>query len=68
MATVSQKSRAVLLAKKIGIKAAQNILNIPEKSIRRWMQNGVFRKVGAGWKVEDSNMEKELVEWIKKTS
>lgn len=48
MATVSQKSRAVLLAKKIGIKAAQNILNIPEKSIRRWMQNGVFRKVGAG--------------------
>ena len=61
MATVSEKSRAVLLAKKIGIKEAQNILNIPEKSIRWWIQNGVFRKVGAGWKVDDSNMERELV-------
>ena len=58
------KHQAVALAKRVGIKEASKTLFISEKNIRRWTLNGVSRKQGAGRKVNDADMEKQLLEWV----
>jgi hypothetical protein len=38
--------------------------NIPAKNIRRWNQEGLDRKKGAGKKVRDPEMERKLRAWV----
>ena len=45
-------------------KVASDLLNIPEKNIKRWLKNGPERKKGAGRKTMDPLMEQNLLNWI----
>jgi hypothetical protein len=58
------KEEAIRLSKIHSTKDAADILNIPEKNIKRWLKNGPARKKGAGRKTMDPNMEKALLDWI----
>lgn len=58
------KNEAIQLAKSTSIKEAAERLNIPDKNIKRWLQNGPERKKGAGRKTVDPKMEKEILKWI----
>ena len=49
---------AIRLARIKSIKEASEIMQIPEKNIKRWMKNGPERKKGAGRKTMDPIMEK----------
>jgi hypothetical protein len=42
------------------------LLKIPQKNIVRWCKNGIYRKEGAGRKIGDEIMEKNVVEWIRR--
>lgn len=61
-----EKQEAVRIAKHQSIKFASQTLNVPEKNLKRWIENGPERKKGAGRKISDLAMEKKLVHWIKK--
>lgn len=58
------KQEAIRLSKIHTIKEASDILNIPEKNIKRWLKNGPERKKGAGRKTMDPHMETALLNWI----
>lgn len=48
------------------IKEASDMLEIPEKNIKRWIKNGPERKKGAGRKTMDPIMEQNLLNWVAK--
>lgn len=60
------KMEAIRIARIKSIKEASEMLNIPEKNIKRWIKNGPERKKGAGRKTMDPEMEKKLLEWVAK--
>ena len=62
--TMNIKKEAIRIARIKSIKEASDIMNIPEKNIKRWMKNGPERKKGAGRKTLDPQMESKLLEWI----
>lgn len=39
-------------------------MKVPEKNLKRWILNGPDRKKGAGRKICDIEMEKNLLKWI----
>lgn len=39
-------------------------LGIPAKNIRRWKEEGINRKVGAGRRIKDIDMELNLRRWL----
>lgn len=43
--------------------SAAQICNIPLKNLKRWLNNGYYRRKG-GRKTQDPKMEKDLIEWI----
>jgi hypothetical protein len=59
------KKEAVRIAQMKSFKIASDLLKISEKNIKRWMNNGIERKKGAGRKTLDPEMEKKLLFWIK---
>jgi hypothetical protein len=58
------KNEAIRLTRLHSLKEASEILNIPEKNIKRWLKNGPERKKGAGRKTMDPVMENRLLNWI----
>ena len=63
--TSNTKLEAVHLAMHHPPKKVAEIMNIPEKNIKRWLVLGVERKKGAGRKMTDPSMEDNLLEWIR---
>lgn len=63
MLPVDVKRTAVEMAMKNGCKAAAHRLNVPLKSLKRWMKVGCERKKGGGRKTKDPLMEKRLYDW-----
>lgn len=63
--TSNTKLEAVHLAMHHPPKKVAEIMNIPEKNIKRWLVQGVERKKGAGRKMTDPSMEDHLLEWIR---
>jgi hypothetical protein len=61
------KNEAISISRQSGIKAAAELLKIPEKNIKRWMKQGPERKKGAGRKTMDPAMERGLLDWIADT-
>ena len=55
---INVKQEAIRLARIKSIKEASELMQIPEKNIKRWMKNGPERKKGAGRKTMDPIMEK----------
>lgn len=62
--TLDRKIEAIRLARIKTIKEASDMLEIPEKNIKRWIKNGPERKKGAGRKTMDPMMEKNLLGWM----
>ncbi len=62
--TLSRKKEAIRISRIKSIKEASRMLNIPEKNIKRWIRNGPDRKKGAGRKMRDPIMEKNILQWI----
>ena len=60
------KHKAVQLCNATNIKDVSNLLNLPEKNIKRWIKHGAERKKGAGRRTTDPEMEIRLLEWIRK--
>lgn len=58
------KTEALEMARSTGVKYASDLLNIPEKNIKRWLKQGPERKKGAGRKTMDPDMETGLLGWI----
>lgn len=64
--TLDRKMEAIRIARIKTIKEASEMLEIPEKNIKRWIQNGPERKKGAGRKTMDPDMERSLLNWVAK--
>lgn len=62
--TLDKKMEAIRMARIKTIKEASDMLEIPEKNIKRWIKNGPERKKGAGRKTMDPNMERNLLNWV----
>ena len=62
---IIKKQNAIDLTKYISIKETSQFLKISEKNIKRWLKNGIERKKGAGRKIRDPKMEKDLKDWMK---
>lgn len=62
--SLDKKIEAIRIARIKSIKEASEMLNIPEKNIKRWIKNGPERKKGAGRKTMDPEMEHRLLQWI----
>lgn len=62
--TMQIKNEALSISKTNGIRFAAELLNIPEKNIKRWLKQGPERKKGAGRKTMDPDMEQGLLDWI----
>ena len=65
MHSVEIKSRAISLAKEHPLPIVSQMLNVPLKSLKRWMIFGPVRQKGGGRKIKDPAMEKQIVEWYK---
>ena len=63
MLSVEIKQRAWHYASQFGPKAAAHHLNVPLKSLKRWIKVGCERKKGGGRKTKDPIMEKNLYQW-----
>lgn len=63
---LTTKIDAVRLAKATTVKFAAQKFSLPEKNIKRWMNNGPQRKKGAGRKTMDPGMEVMLLQWMRK--
>ena len=63
MLWADEKSKAIEMAHKIGVKAAASVCKVPIKSLKRWLIVGCVRRKGGGRKTKDPRMEKELYSW-----
>lgn len=63
MLPVDTKRRSVDLARQKGCKFASQFMDVPLKSLKRWMKVGCERKKGGGRKTKDPVMERNLYEW-----
>lgn len=63
MFSAEEKSKAIALSNQIGIKQASIFMNVPIKSLKRWLLYGPNRLKGGGRKIKDPEMEHQLIEW-----
>lgn len=63
MVSKEEKEVAIELAMSKGVKAASKMINVPLKSLKRWLIVGSERKKGGGRKTKDPQMEKLLYNW-----
>lgn len=63
MFSAEEKSKAIALSNQIGIKQTSIFMNVPIKSLKRWLLYGPNRLKGGGRKIKDPVMEQQLIEW-----
>lgn len=57
------KEQSINMAFTHGIKYASESMDIPLKSLKRWIITGASRKKGGGRKIKDPQMEQQLIKW-----